>query len=115
MINAFRLPNGRLVTIKSYVKAWKTLRSMDPNAMIPGWDDFPTEAWRVLREMRRGMHDRINRHMLDHGKGRKWTDDWFFAAFRCARDVNTPRLIVRWVPAEFRSRLAGRLTTTDDL
>lgn len=108
------LANGRRVTLGAYVAAWRTVRSADPAARYHGapnsWFGEPEPAETILRQFRAGMHDRINRHLPGFGRGRKWSDQWFFDALRAARDVNTPRLIVRWIPAEFRSRLAHRLT-----
>lgn len=46
--------------------------------------------------------------------GRKWEADWYWTMVRTAREVNTPRLRVYWVPAEIRERLAHRLANRDD-
>jgi len=107
------LPNGRKVGLGAYVNAWRALRTMPAGQMVRGFDHFPDEAGRTLARFRDGMHDRINRHLPGYGRGRRWSQDWHFAALRTARAVNTPRLIVRpsTVPHEFRARLAGRLTT----
>ncbi len=58
---AVRLPNGRRVELRAYVAAWRRLLSMDAGEMVAGWDYYPCAAGDVLREMRRGLHDRINR------------------------------------------------------
>ena len=108
-----RLPNGRRVTLGTYVRAWRALLTMKPTDQVKGFDHFAEDASRILRELRRGMHDRINRHIPGYGRGRKWSHDWYRAAWRTSRDVNTPLLIVRWVPHDLRARLAHRLTTED--
>lgn len=106
-----RLPNGRPVALNAYVIAWRQLREVSPDLVIRDWADFPTEARRVLAQMREGMHDRINRHVSSFGRGRKWSSDWQRSTGFVARAVNTRRLVVRAieVPREFRARLAGRL------
>lgn len=105
-----RLPKGSLVSLGRYVAAWRALRSLPPDAHVRGWDHFPTPAGDVLRKMRAGLHDRINVHLPWWGKGRKWENTWQWDAHRCAREVNTSRLVVRWVPKDLRKRLAHRIT-----
>ncbi len=105
-----RLPKGSLVTMGRYVAAWKALRSLPPGAQVNGWDHFPTPAKDVLRKMRAGMHERISRHLPWWEKGRKWEGQWQRDAHRTAWEVNTPRLVVRWVPMDLRKRLAHRIT-----
>ena len=107
---AITLPNSRRVGLRTYCESWRTLQSAPPDASITGWDHFPTRAADILHELRRGIHDRINRHERTYyGRGRKWSDDWQRAALQCARAVNTPRLIVDWIPHDLRARLAHRL------
>jgi hypothetical protein len=104
------LPNGRRCGLGTYTAAWRTLLATDRDQRVAGFDHFPESAGAILRELRRGMHDRINHHIADHGIGRKWSHDWQRHALQCAIAVNTPRLVVRWVPADFRARLAHRLS-----
>lgn len=107
------LPNGRRCSLGVYVASWKTILQIvreTPAASIRGFDHFPDEAPRVLRALRLGMHDRINRHLPGFGVGRKWDQDWQRAARHCANEVNYPRLVVRWVPADLRARLEHRLS-----
>ena len=54
------LPNGNHVSLGTYTKAWKTLLTTDPHEQIKGWDWFPTDAGRILADMREGLQDRIN-------------------------------------------------------
>lgn len=103
------LPSGRPIPLRMYTRAWKSLKGLPFDALISDWDLFPTKAFDILRELRGGMHDRINRHIPGYGLGRKWSDVWQTEALRTARDVNTPRLIVRWIPRDLRPRLAHRL------
>lgn len=101
---------GQRCSLRAYVKWWHALKREPPHAlsMVPGRFDGGTAA-EALRELRAGMHDRINQHAPSYGRGRKWDSDWQRTAHQTARAVNTPRLIVRWVPFEFRARLAHRL------
>jgi hypothetical protein len=71
---------------------------------------WPVTGADVRREFMDGVHDRINRHVPGYGKGRKWSAEWQAEARRAAHDVNTPRLAIRWLPRDLRSRLAHRLT-----
>lgn len=106
------LPNGRSCRLPTYVAAWKRLRTMKPDASVDGFGHFDQRADEILRELRRGMHDRINRHIAGYGVGRKWASDWWWPTWRLSRDVNTRRLVVRvrQCPKEFRARLAHRLS-----
>jgi len=103
------LPNQRRCTLGRYVAAWRALRAMNPAAPAAGFDDVPLPALEILRQLRRGMHERINRHLPAYGRGRKWTYDWQGNAMFTARLVNTPRLCIDWVPPDFRQRLQHRL------
>ena len=105
------LGDGRRVTVAQYCAAWRALRSLDISARVSRGlhDADPTTSGAVLREYRAGLHDRINRHWAAWGVGRKWHPDWQRAAAQTAWRVNTPRLVVGWVPMEFRARLAHRL------
>lgn len=109
------LGSGRRVTLGAYVRGWRAVKAASPETLytdsLTGWRDDPTPAGRILAQFRYGMHDRINRHIPGYGVGRKWSPSWYWETWRFARDVNTPRLIVRWAPVEFRQRLAHRLTT----
>ena len=108
---------GHKVSLGAYVAGWKLALRSDPDQQVktvPGRFDGGTVA-DAVRELRRGMHDQINQHIPGYGRGRKWRSGWFWQAWRLSRDVNTPRLIVRWAPLEFRARLAHRLTAFDDI
>jgi hypothetical protein len=108
---AVTLYQGRRVSMESYLRAWKQVKLDDPGKMYPSGPGSwaPMTAAKILAEMRRGIHDRINRHLPGYGQGRKWSQDWFWSAKRCADQVNTPRLIVRWVPPDLRMRLEHRI------
>lgn len=108
------LASGRRVSLGAYVAAWRTVRRADPNARFRGapdaWFGEIEPAERILRQFRAGLHSRINRHLPDYGRGRKWSQDWQREALQTAGKVNTPRLIVRWIPADLMPRLSHRLT-----
>lgn len=55
----FLTPEGRAVSIKTMAKALRAIRQ-NPTASYPGWNWFPTEGYAILREVRRGVHDRID-------------------------------------------------------
>ena len=110
----FGLPNGRYVGRGSFVRDWRILKGLEPQAMVKGFDHFAMSAEEVLRRIVAGVHDRINRQMVGYEKGRKWDNDWQRHALQCALAVNTPRLIVRWIPQDLRGRLAHRLWVEED-
>lgn len=107
------LGDGRPVTLATYVRAWKAALTAPANSMFAGSPSDPrtpaSREW-VLREFRDALDDRINRKLPWYGRGRKWSSEWYWDAWRTARAVNDPRLRVGWVPAEFRARLAERLS-----
>lgn len=109
------LGHGRSCRLGVYVEGWRRARSLPPStpvAFVPGGLGGGTVA-DVLAALRAGMHDRINRHLPWHGKGRRWSPDWQRAAVHAAAQVNTPRLAVHWLPPDFRRRLAHRLADVD--
>ena len=110
VVRVIRLPSGKDCTLRTYVQAWARLKAMPPDHRVAGFQHFPEPAASILREMRHGLHDRINRHLPWWDKGRKWNPQWQADARRTAREVNTPRLIVRWAPPELLPRLAHRIT-----
>ena len=108
------LPNGNRVLVGTYVAAWRTLKTMDPQQLIAGFSWFPTPAGEVLTEMRRGLADRINRRDPAHGRGRKWDPDWQTETWRASRALNTPRLVIHWLPPWLKARYAHRLFDPSD-
>lgn len=108
--------DGRRIPLAVYVAAWRRVRAAPPDTRFRGspcgWSGVEETAAEILRQFRAGMDDRINRHMPWHGRGRRWEPDWQAEAVRLARAVNTPRLVVRWAPQEFRQRLAHRIEVT---
>lgn len=56
----FKTPEGRAVSIRTMGNALRVIRG-NPDADYPGWDWFPVSGHFIIREFRRGLHDRINR------------------------------------------------------
>lgn len=54
------LPNGRRVSLRAYVKAWRALLSAPPGARYRGFADFEVSGADILAEMRAALHKRIN-------------------------------------------------------
>lgn len=107
-IRVITLPSGNQCRLGAYVAAWRTLKTLPAETIIPRWDWHSNDAGSVLRSLRAGIHDRINRHIPSYGVGRKWSSDWFWQAKRLSHEVNTPRLVVGWCPPEFRERFGHR-------
>lgn len=55
----FKTPEGRAVGVRQMAHALKTIRA-NPDADYPGWDWFSVPGHFIIREFRRGLHDRIN-------------------------------------------------------
>ena len=117
MVRVVTLGDGRQVRLCTYLAAWRAcLRLPEGTYIGRGISGHGETAGEALRLLRDGLADRINRHDPDHGRGRKWSPDWQRAAMQTAARVNTRRLIVRTteVPAEFRARLADRLSEVSE-
>lgn len=69
----------------------------------------PSGAADIVDQFRGGLHDRINRHIPGHGRSRKWSNDYQRALTYSARLVNTPRLIIDWLPPDLVDRFHHRL------
>lgn len=113
-VHVIRIPNGRAVTLAEYCRSWRTLKTMAPSARVQGWDHFSTDAASILRAIREGVHDRINRRLSWSQEGRKWAPIWQRDMQRAARDLNHPRLRIHWLPADLRERFGHRLATRED-
>lgn len=104
------LGGGRRISLPRYIAAWKACRSLAPDIYIgPGVDGWGQTAAEALRDLRRGLDDRINRHDPAYGVGRKWSPDWQRHMMQAAIALNTPRLVIYWLPAELRGRFSHRL------
>lgn len=57
---AFRLPSGRYVRARTLMNALREIRKA-PEHEYPGWDWFPVRGDWIIREVLRGVDDRINR------------------------------------------------------
>lgn len=113
MIRLITLPNGRRVTLGTYAAAWRAILAK-PDGLFPGFDHFPERGRHILNRIREGLHDRINRHLPHYYKGRKWDPDWQSATIHAARELNTPRLRIYWLPPHLKQRFAHRLSTPND-
>lgn len=103
------LPNGKTCGLGTYTAAWKALLLLPPGRDCEGFGHFPQSAERILRTLRDGLTERINRHIPGYGKGRKWSEDCQATVWRLSRAINS-RVITyeREVPPEYRTRLAHR-------
>lgn len=88
------------------VKRWFD-ENPDGVVRVPVWPNvsYTREEWRGW--FLGCLNDKIN--CDEPNRGRKDCPEWDALVRRTAREVNTPRLIVRWVPFELRSRLGHRL------
>ena len=107
-MKAIRLPSGRCVPVGTYAKAWRKLRDMDPKTPVAGWDHFPTTAGEILREMSRGLMDRIHRN---EPRLTSEQEDEFWRMRRLANVLNGTRVVVglHEIPPRYRAQLAHRV------
>lgn len=63
MTRTIQLPTGNLCTLASYIEAWRIMKSCPPSQMFLGFHHHPETAEVILREIRKGVHDRINKHL----------------------------------------------------
>jgi len=103
------LPSGRQVRLGEYVRSWQALLAMSPETRVDRWNDWSASARDILRDLRDGIHDRINRHIEWYGRGRRWAPNWQRQTRHLANAINTPRLIIDWIPIDYRSRFQHRL------
>ena len=104
------LGDGRACGLGTYVKAWRAILTLPERQwLVRCPDGYGGTASDALRQLRDGMHDRINRHIPGYGKGRKWDSDWQRTMTQSAHALNTPRLIIDWLPADLKARFAYRL------
>lgn len=88
MTRVIGLPNGKQCRLSVYCAAWRTLKTLDPEAEVKGWEWYPVPARDILRRLHEGLHERINRHDPRHGRGRKWSVAYQIDLRRDARRVN---------------------------
>jgi hypothetical protein len=90
------LPNGKHCSLATYRNAWNKLKTLKPDSEINGWEWYPVPARDILRQLRAGMHNRINRHIPGYSKGRKWSVDYQHTLRREARMIHdyTQRRII---------------------
>ncbi len=113
------LSEGRQVTLANYTRAWKLALAAPTDAVFDkGFTWYSQTRAEVLREFRRGLHDRINRRIhrfpgtlrvRPFPNTRKYQYEWQLETYRAAIRLNHPRLIIDWLPAWLKSRFAHRL------
>lgn len=114
MNKLIQLPNGRNVTLGEYARSWKALRELKPSAQVANWSYGYTDAQEILRDMSRGVHERINSHIPGFGQGRKWSAEYYWPMWRASRELNNPRLRIYWLPSDLVSRFASRVSKHND-
>ncbi len=80
------LPNGKRVTVSTYLDAWRKLKAMPPNAQVSGFNWFPMSAGEILAEFSYGVNDRIN---LRAGLRMNWRENSRRTSRKIAATVKT--------------------------
>lgn len=107
---AITLGCGRTIGLGRYVAAWKACLDLPPRTYVGrGVDGWGQTAGEALADLRRGLDDRINRHLPWYGKGRKWSYEWQKDTMQAAWRINHPRLIIDWLPPHLKARFHHRL------
>lgn len=109
---------GCRIGLGTYAEGWRRVRELKPDVQVKCFNWFADSAANTLRRFREGMHDRINRRVDGFGhvlrpetkRGRKDCSDWYWLMWRTSRQLNTPRLVIHWLPPELRERFAHRLS-----
>jgi hypothetical protein len=100
----------REYTAGSLIAAYRwAVGNPDGRIQIDRFEVLTGTEW--LRWFRGCLHEKTSRGLVR--VGRKYSRDWYCEARRTAREVNS-RCVVRWVPFEFRERLAHRIFTEGD-
>lgn len=119
-IRVITLPNGRTVTLRTYVSSWRSLLACQPDEQVGGFFHHPSPAISILGEIRRGVHARINRgtsadretpaeHAL-HAFHRRFTGS---RAFLRRRDIACLRLSQR-MRRRIETAFAARIHDNDE-
>lgn len=107
---AITLGDGSRIPLAQYVTAWKALKRIDPQTWLNKCPDgLPGTAADALRQIRFGVHDRINKRIPRYGVGRKWCSDWQRTMLQSANQLNHKGLIIRWLPPDLLKRFGDRL------
>ena len=103
-------PNGGQVTLAEYVRSWRILKTLDPDLVVPNWNWHGNSAGDVLRDIQAGVDNRVNRHDRTRpATWRKLDPDYQRELRQTAHRLNTPRLVIDWLPADLKSRFSYRL------
>lgn len=110
-IRVITLGCGRQVRLGAYARAWKRARSAPAGSIFERGltSHFSVTREELLEQFRYGTNDRISQHMPGYGKGRKWDEDWQRSMLQAQWKINTPRLVLDWLPRDLQTRFAHRL------
>ena len=89
---------GQQCTLATYIQSWSAVKRMPAGQPITLHRDIPRTREDILRFMADGIHDRINRNDSSFRQGRLWDAARQAEMQHFARQINTPRLVIDWVP-----------------
>jgi hypothetical protein len=117
-VHCIVLPNGKRCTVAAYVSAWKALKTKDPMQPVRGFYHFPERAGDVLDAIRRGVHDRINRHDRSNAGARRRDPAYELGLRRDARAIEDKLVrrvrLYRLETPELRERFAHLISDRND-
>jgi len=115
---AIRLPNRKWVSPATYCHGWRVLKQLPPQEMVRGWGEWGEEsAASILRQIRFGVHDRINRHDRTQQFGRKFDQDYQASLRRDHMrlyDIANRVRVYQFETDAVRSRFGHLLARNDD-
>lgn len=95
---------------KEYVEVWKkVLANPDSNFKHWDWSRGVVSGKVLAKEFSDALQKRINIRGGIVFKGRKHDPDWYRNILQSALKLNTPRLIIDWLPRDLEKRFAHRL------
>jgi hypothetical protein len=111
---------GRDHRLGAYINAWRMVKSAPEGALFN--ESLRLERWtgghctreEILQQYSDGVHDRINRHIPWYCEGHKWDSEWQWETHIAARQLNTPRLHIHWLPPWLRARFKHRITSNEE-
>lgn len=105
------LGDGRRVPLGAYVAAWKIVKAAPPGQRFNRSleERYSASAAEILGQYRKGLHDRINKHLPGYRVGRKWSEDYQCDLWQAQSRLSIPRLVIDWLPADLKGRFHHRL------
>lgn len=95
---------------KAYVEAWKKALANPDKVFKPiDWAKGSQTGSEIAQDFSKALQARINSRGKVIFRGRKYDSDWFWNMWRASKSLNTPRLVIDWLPPDLVKRFGYRL------